>query len=71
MDHGEWAGGNVTITFDTFVGQTYQLESTPSLVVPVVWTPVAGSMTNASGSSVTHVFPVSGSPDTFYRSVLP
>jgi len=65
------AGGNVTVTYDTFAGQTYHLESTPSLAAPIVWTTVPGTTTNAAGSSVTQTFPESGSADTFYRSVSP
>jgi hypothetical protein len=66
------AGGVVTLTYGTFAGVTYHVESTPSLAtVPIVWTPVAGTTTNAAGSSVTSSFPVGSSPESFYRSVSP
>jgi hypothetical protein len=65
------SGGNATITYDTFPGVTYSVESTLSLTPPIVWTPVAGTTTNAVGSSVTQTFPVSGSADTYYRTVSP
>jgi hypothetical protein len=65
------ASGTVTITYDTFAGQTYHVESAPSLVPPIVWTTVPGTTTNAAGSSVTTSFPAGAAPETFYRSVSP
>ncbi len=63
------SGGNVTLTYQTTAGLFYHIESTPSLS-PAWWTPVAGSITNATGASVTFTFPTSGDP-TFYRTVSP
>jgi hypothetical protein len=63
------SGGNVTLTYQTTAGLFYHIESTPSLS-PALWTPVAGSITNATGASVTFTFPTSGEP-TFYRTVSP
>jgi hypothetical protein len=63
-------GGNVTVTYDSFAGQTYHLESTPSLTAPAVWTTVPGSTTNATGSSVEFTFPAGGL-DEFIRAVSP
>jgi hypothetical protein len=63
--------GTVTITYDTFAGQTYHVESAPSLVPPIVWTTVPGTTTNAAGSSVTTSFPAGTGSQTFYRSVSP
>jgi hypothetical protein len=62
-------GGNVTLTYQTTAGLFYHIESTPSLS-PALWTPVAGSITNATGASVTFTFPTSGD-QTFYRTVSP
>jgi len=63
------SGGNVTLTYQTTAGLFYHIESTPSLS-PALWTPVAGSITNATGASVTFTFPTSGD-QTFYRTVSP
>ena len=62
-------GGNVTLTYQTTAGLFYHIESTPSLS-PALWTPVAGSITNATGASVTFMFPTRGD-QTFYRTVSP
>jgi hypothetical protein len=63
------SGGNVTLTYQTTAGLFYHIESTPSLS-PALWTSVAGSITNATGASVTLTFPVSGD-QRFYRTVSP
>jgi hypothetical protein len=63
------SGGNTTPTYQTTTGHFYHIESTPSLS-PALWTPVAGSITNATGASVTFTFPRSGG-QTFYRTVSP
>lgn len=63
------SGGNVTLTYETTPGHIYHLESTPTLA-PVAWTRVAGSTTNASGTSMTFSFPL-GAGAAFYRTVSP
>ncbi len=62
---------NVNITFSTTPGSTYYLVTTTNLV-QAVWTPVAGSTTNAAGTSVTFTVPVqsNGQPQ-FFRAVSP
>jgi hypothetical protein len=63
------SGGNATVSYETTAGHIYHIESTPTLS-PAAWTPVAGSTTNATGSSVTFTFPA-GSAQAFYRTVSP
>jgi hypothetical protein len=63
------SGGNTTLRYQTTAGHFYHVESTASLS-PAVWTPVAGSSTNATGASVTFTFPA-GSAPLFYRTVSP
>jgi len=63
------SGGNTTLACQTTAGHFYHIESSPSLS-PAVWTRVTGSLTNATGASVTFTFPTSGD-QTFYRTVSP
>lgn len=65
------ADGNVTLTYDTFGGHTYHVESTSSLVPPIEWTLVPGTTTNATANSVTTTFPAGAATETFYRTVSP
>jgi hypothetical protein len=63
------SGGKVTLTYQTTAELLYHIESTPSLS-PALWTTVAGTITNATGASVTFTLPTSGD-QTFYRTVSP
>lgn len=66
------SGGNATLTCETTAGHTYHLESTPSLS-PALWATVAGSTTNATGTTVVFVIPrpPAGTNAMFYRAVSP
>jgi hypothetical protein len=61
--------GNVTLTYDTTPGHIYHLETSPALA-PAAWTRVAGSTTNAPGTSLMFTLPV-GAGSGFYRTVSP
>jgi len=63
--------GSVTLTYATTPDYPYQVETTTNLS-PVVWAILAGSVTNASGSSVifTDPNPVSNG-QRYYRTVSP
>jgi len=63
-------GGNVTLTYQTFVGKTYHLESTPTLSA-ATWIPVPGSTNTASGPAATFTFPAGAGALKFYRAVSP
>jgi hypothetical protein len=63
------SSGNVTLSCETTPGHFYHLESTPTLA-PTAWTRVAGSTTNAPGTSVTFSLPEGVGP-VFYRTVSP
>jgi hypothetical protein len=65
------ADGSVTLTYATMAGYPYHVETTTSLS-PASWTTLAGSTTNAVGTSVTFTDPnpVSGG-QRYYRTVSP
>jgi hypothetical protein len=63
------SSGNTTLTCQATAGHIYHIESTPSLS-PTAWTRVAGTTTNATGTSVTFTWPA-GSGQMFYRTVSP
>jgi hypothetical protein len=63
------SGGNATITCQTTPGHFYAIQSSTN-VSPTAWTRVAGTTTNATGTSVTLTFPASGD-QRFYRTVSP
>ena len=63
--------GSVTLTYATTPGYPYHVESTTNLF-PAAWTTLAGSVTNANGTTVifTDPNPV-GSGQRYYRTVSP
>lgn len=61
---------SIALKFATTPGFVYHVEVTTSLA-PVVWTTVAGSVTNASGNSVTLTDTNLKGPQSFYRTVSP
>jgi hypothetical protein len=62
---------NVIITYGTTPGSTYYLQTTTNLA-PGIWTTVAGSTTNAAGTSVTFTVPVqSDDQQQYFRAVSP
>jgi hypothetical protein len=65
------SNGSVTMTYATTPGYPYHVETTTSLS-PAMWTTLAGSSTNAIGTSVTFTDPnpVSGG-QRYYRTVSP
>ena len=63
-------GGNVTIKYETTSGNSYHLESTPSLS-PVSWSTVPGSSVIAGGTEETFSFPVLSDDHQYFRSVSP
>lgn len=65
------SNGSVTMTYATTPGYPYHVETTTSLT-PAMWTTLAGSSTNAIGTSVTFTDPnpVSGG-QRYYRTVSP
>jgi hypothetical protein len=60
----------VTITCGTTPGFAYYLETTSNLA-PAVWTMVAGSATNAAGTSVSFTVPVQSNQQRYFRTVSP
>ena len=65
------APNNVSLLFATTPGFVYHVEVATSLA-PVVWTTVAGSVTNAAGTSVTFTGTnLFKGPQSFYRTVSP
>ncbi len=62
---------NVVMTYGTTPGSMYHLETTTNLA-PASWTTVAGSSTNAAGTSVTFTVRVqSGDQQRYFRTVSP
>ncbi len=61
---------NVVITCATTPGSTYYLETTTN-IAPAIWTTVAGSTTNAAGTSVTFTVPVQSDKQRYFRTVSP
>jgi hypothetical protein len=61
--------GTVTVTFQTVAGQTYRIDSSPS-VSPATWLAVPGTSVTATGPTTTVSFPVGPTDEVFYRSVL-
>jgi hypothetical protein len=65
------ADGSVTLSYATTPGYPYHVEVTTNLF-PASWTTVAGSATNATGSSVTFTDPnLPNSSQRYYRTVSP
>jgi hypothetical protein len=62
--------GGATIIYNTTPGFSYHLESTANVAAPA-WSPVSGSSTNATGTSVTFTDVSAVSGMRFYRSVSP
>jgi hypothetical protein len=62
---------NLSITYATTPGMTSYLQTTTNLA-PAIWTMVAGSATNAEGSSVTFTVPVQfNDQQRYFRIVFP
>jgi hypothetical protein len=62
---------SVTLTYATYPGLSYHVEAATNLS-PATWTTVAGSATNATGSTVTSIDPnPPGGAQGYYRVVSP
>ena len=71
LDVSMSGGSNVVMTYGATPGSTYYLETTTNLAV-ANWTTVAGTTTNAAGTSVTFTLPVqSDEQQRFFRVVSP
>lgn len=65
------ANSGVTLTYATTPGFVYHLETTTNLL-PAIWITVAGSLTNAAGSTVTFTDTNRpNDPERYYRTVSP
>ncbi|HWY29489.1 MAG TPA: hypothetical protein VNX46_01965, partial [Candidatus Acidoferrum sp.] len=63
--------GSITLSYATTPGYSYHVESTTSLS-PALWTPLDGSVTNASDVTATFTDPNPvGNDQRFYRTVSP
>jgi hypothetical protein len=64
------SNASVTFTYATVPGFPYHVETATNLSSPT-WQPIAGSSTNATGSSVTFIDPNPSSAERYYRTVSP
>jgi Pectate lyase superfamily protein/Divergent InlB B-repeat domain len=65
------SASNIVITYGTTPGSTYYLETTTNLA-SAIWTTVAGSTTNAAGTSVTFTISVqSDEQQLYFRAICP